>query len=46
MRRLRACGRDLVALPALPALWVGREPETVVEGAVDLLVSIDVYGPG
>lgn len=38
--RLRACVRDLVALSTLPALWVGREPEAVVEGAVDLLVTV------
>jgi hypothetical protein len=31
--------RDLVALSALPAVWVGYPPRQVAEGLVDALLS-------
>jgi signal transduction histidine kinase len=39
VRRLRACVRDLVALSALPAAWVGREPRDVAGSLLDVLLS-------
>ena len=52
--RLRAALRDLVALYAIPAAWVGREPLTVAEGLADTLiellqlkcVAVRLYDPG
>jgi C4-dicarboxylate-specific signal transduction histidine kinase len=37
--RLRAALRDLVALSAMPAAWVGREPPAIVAGLADVLVN-------
>ena len=37
--RLRRALRDLVALSALPAAWVGREPPAIAAGLADVLVS-------
>jgi C4-dicarboxylate-specific signal transduction histidine kinase len=37
--RLRAAVRDLVALSAVPAVWVGREPPAIAAGLVDVLVN-------
>src|SRR5438477_11904209 len=36
--RLRTALRDLVALSAIPAAWVGREPSTIAAGLADVLV--------
>ena len=36
--RLRAL-RDLVALSAVPAAWVGREPPAIAAGLADVLVN-------
>jgi signal transduction histidine kinase len=38
--RLRAVLRDLVALSAIPALWIGREPPGVATGLADELVEL------
>ncbi len=38
--RLRAVLRDLVALSAIPALWVGSEPPAVAAGLADALVGL------
>ncbi|MEV6831841.1 sensor histidine kinase [Amycolatopsis sp. NPDC051102] len=37
---LNAVLRDLVALSALPAMWVGREPSAVAAGLADTLVEL------
>jgi PAS domain S-box-containing protein len=37
--RLRRALRDLVALSAVPAAWVGREPPAIVAGLADVLVN-------
>src|ERR1700682_4894568 len=37
---LRAVLRDLVALSAIPAAWVGREPRAVVDGLADTLMGL------
>src|SRR5947209_8316209 len=37
--RLRRALRDLVALSAVPAAWVGREPAAIVAGLADVLVN-------
>jgi len=37
--RLRAALRDLVALSAMPAAWVGRKPPAIAAGLVDVLVN-------
>jgi C4-dicarboxylate-specific signal transduction histidine kinase len=36
--RLRRALRDLVALSAIPATWVGREPQAIAAGLADVLV--------
>ena len=36
---LRRAMRDLLALCTIPAAWVGREPEAVAKGVVDVLVT-------
>src|SRR5258708_32312431 len=36
--RLRATVRDLVALSAIPELWVGREPPALATELADLLI--------
>jgi len=38
--RLRAVLRDLVALSAIPAVWVGSEPAAVAAGLADVLVGL------
>jgi signal transduction histidine kinase len=38
--RLRSVLRDLVALSAIPAVWVGREPSAVATGLADALVGM------
>src|SRR6266550_1710866 len=38
--RLQAALRDLVALSAIPAAWVGREPPAVAAGLADALVAL------
>ena len=38
--RLRAVLRDLVALSAIPAVWVGSEPPAVAAGLADALVGL------
>ena len=38
--RLRAVLRDLVALSAIPAVWIGREPPDVATGLADELVEL------
>jgi signal transduction histidine kinase len=38
--RLQAVLRDLVALSAIPAAWVGREPPAVATGLADALVEL------
>src|SRR5437773_9923824 len=38
IRRLRTALRDLVALSAIPAAWVGREPPAIAAGLADVLV--------
>jgi signal transduction histidine kinase len=38
--RLRAALRDLVALSATPAAWIGSEPPTVAAGLADALVGL------
>src|SRR3989440_8353073 len=38
-RRLRTALRDLVALSAVPAVWVGREPPAIAAELVDVLVN-------
>jgi C4-dicarboxylate-specific signal transduction histidine kinase len=38
-RQLRRAVRDLVALSAVPAVWVGREPRAIAAGLVDVLVN-------
>jgi signal transduction histidine kinase len=38
--RLQAALRDLVALSAIPAAWVGRDPPAVVAGLADALVAL------
>src|SRR5207245_9863965 len=35
---LRTALRDLVALSAIPAAWVGREPSAIAAGLADVLV--------
>ena len=43
IRRLRLALRDLVALSAIPAAWVGREPAAIAAGLADVLVgTLDV----
>src|SRR5690348_11440776 len=37
---LRAVLRDLVALSAIPAAWVGREPAAVAAGLADTLTGL------
>ena len=37
---LRTVLRDLVALSAIPAAWVGREPATVAAGLADALIGL------
>lgn len=37
--RLRTALRDLVALSAVPAAWVGREPPAIAAGLADVLVN-------
>jgi C4-dicarboxylate-specific signal transduction histidine kinase len=37
--RLRRALRDLVALSAVPAAWVGREPNAIAAGLADVLVN-------
>jgi C4-dicarboxylate-specific signal transduction histidine kinase len=39
VRRLRTALRDLVALAAVPAAWVGREPPAIAAGLADVLVN-------
>ena len=36
---LRRAMRDLLALCTIPAAWVGRDPEAIAKGVVDVLVS-------
>ncbi len=38
--RLRAVLRDLVALSAVPTVWIGREPPAVAAGLADALVGL------
>ncbi|MDT4900893.1 MAG: hypothetical protein QOJ78_1823, partial [Pseudonocardiales bacterium] len=38
--RLRAVLRDLVALSAIPAAWIGSEPLAVAVGLADALISL------
>ena len=38
--RLRAVLRDLVALSAIPAAWIGSEPPAVAAGLADALVGL------
>ena len=38
--RLRTVLRDLVALSAIPAVWVGREPPAVAAGLADALIGL------
>src|SRR5712664_2970633 len=38
--RLRTVLRDLVALSALPAAWIGRDPATVAAGLADTLIGL------
>src|ERR671930_2272172 len=38
--RLRAALRDLVALSAIPAAWIGKEPPAVATGLADTLVEL------
>src|SRR2546423_7976025 len=38
--RLRAGLRDLVALSAIPAVWIGSEPPAVASGLADALVGL------
>jgi PAS domain S-box-containing protein len=40
VRELRRTIRDLVALMALPAAWVGRAPQQIAQGLASLLVSV------
>ena len=40
VRRLRSCIRDLVALSALPAVWVGRSAEDILGGLLDVVRSM------
>src|ERR1700752_4018841 len=37
--RLRTALRDLVALSAVPAAWVGREPPAIAAGLADVLMN-------
>src|ERR1700760_3886873 len=36
---LRRAMRDLLALCTIPAAWVGREPDAIAKGVVDVLVT-------
>ena len=36
---LRRAMRDLLALCTIPAAWVGREPDAIARGVVDVLVT-------
>src|SRR6476660_9636913 len=38
IRRLRATVGDLLALSAIPEVWVGREPPAIVAELADLLI--------
>ena len=38
-RRIRRTLRDLVALSALPAVWVGLDPERIARGLADVLLA-------
>jgi signal transduction histidine kinase len=38
--RLRGALRDLVALSAIPAAWIGREPPAVANGLADALIEL------
>lgn len=40
IRRLRSALRDLVALSAIPAAWVGRDSSAIATGLADVLVSM------
>ena len=40
IRRLRTVLRDLVALSAIPAAWVDREPSAVAAGLADTLMGL------
>ena len=54
IRRLRRALRDLVALSAIPAAWVGREAPAVAAGLADVLLGslhlefafVRLCGPG
>ena len=37
VQRLRRCIRDLVALSALPAVWIGYDPRRIAESLADVL---------
>ncbi len=37
---LRRAMRDLLALCTIPAAWVGREPDAIAKGVVDVLVTV------
>ncbi|MBI1735923.1 MAG: GAF domain-containing protein [Candidatus Rokubacteria bacterium] len=39
-RRLRGALRDLVALTALPALWVGRTPDQILSSLLEVVVGL------
>lgn len=40
VRRLQACMNDLVSLLALPALWTGQDPPTIMATLLDVVVRI------
>jgi signal transduction histidine kinase len=40
VHRLRAVMRDLVALSAIPAAWIGSDPPVVVTGLADTLIDL------
>ena len=40
VHRLQAVLRDLVALSAIPAVWIGSEPPAVAAGLADAMVDL------
>lgn len=40
IRELQRMMRDLVALSAMPAAWVGREPSEITEGCLDVVLGL------
>ena len=40
IKRLQGCINDLISVLALPAMWIGQDPEQIVSTLLDVLVGI------